>query len=179
MISKDLYQLLELQKSLDDEIAKPRLNKFTPRPKTLFDIRLAIDDEFQEWLKELPKELNFKTWKQKEYDRNKELEELTDVLFFYLQYLNQQGNTFVKKGCAEIFNEFITKKRGKIVVGFELLIKFFKVDLYDADISDSFRNYTNICIKRDFSAEEIIEMYLKKWEINMKRINRDWMIKND
>ena len=73
-------ELLETQQILNESI---------PKLKTEFDIILALDDEFQEWLKELPQEYNFKNWKKKEYSREKELEELTDILFFILQLANR------------------------------------------------------------------------------------------
>lgn len=73
----EFIDLLEMQKQLDEEVAKPRENGFVPRKRTLLDIKLALDDEFQEWLRELPQELNFKTWKKKEYKREDELIELT------------------------------------------------------------------------------------------------------
>ena len=86
MISKprSFDDLLYLQKLLDNEVSKPRKNGFVPRKRNDMDILSALDDEFQEWQKELPYEYNFKTWKQKEYSREKELEEFVDILFFFL-----------------------------------------------------------------------------------------------
>lgn len=76
-------ELLGMQKQLDETVEKPRKSGYIPRKRTLLDIKLALDDEFQEWLRELPDEYNFKTWKEKEYSREKELIELVDVLFSY------------------------------------------------------------------------------------------------
>ena len=59
-------ELLNLQKIFDKEVLKPRKNGFIPRERTEQDIIYALDDEIQEWLKELPKELNFKIWKETE-----------------------------------------------------------------------------------------------------------------
>lgn len=116
MISKPrcFLDLLELQRILDDKVSKPRENGFEPRERLTIDIVLSIDDEVQEWLRELPKKYNFKTWKEKPYSREKELEELTDVLFFFLQYVN---HTMAEDEFEELFDEFdvylgIVKKRG-------------------------------------------------------------------
>ena len=54
-------ELLELQRILDENTTKTRENGFTPRERNEMDIIFSIDDEIQEWLKELPNELNFKT----------------------------------------------------------------------------------------------------------------------
>lgn len=97
-------ELLELQRILDMETAKPRENGFEPRKRNEQDILSALDDEFQEWQKELPYEYNFKTWKQKEYNREKELEEFVDVLFFFLQYVNYKAET--DDEIIEDFEEF-------------------------------------------------------------------------
>ena len=60
MISKPrcFLDLLELQKILDDEVSKPRENGFIPRSREELDILLSVDDEIQEWCRELPSELS-------------------------------------------------------------------------------------------------------------------------
>lgn len=78
---KSFKELLKLQKELDEAIEKPRKNGFIQK-KTFENIFLDLNDEFREWLRELPKEFNFKNPKKKNYNREKELEELTDMLFF-------------------------------------------------------------------------------------------------
>lgn len=94
MINKDIKDitfadLLELQKQLDEEVVKPRDNGFVPRETCILDLTLALDDEFQEWLRELPDKYNFKVWKQKVWDREKEITEITDCLFFFLKLFDR------------------------------------------------------------------------------------------
>lgn len=67
---KTFEELLIFQEILGGKVGEPRPNGFTPRKRTITDILLSLDDEFQEWLRELPQEYNFKTWKQKEYEKN-------------------------------------------------------------------------------------------------------------
>lgn len=131
-INKDIKDieftdLLKLQKQLDEEVAKPRPNGFVPRERTLLDIKLALDDEFQEWLRELPQELNFKTWKEKEYKREDELIEITDCLFFILQWLNSKDTT---NFMLEIYSDRFENFAKNIETDLELLISIFKKYLW-------------------------------------------------
>ncbi len=79
--------LLNLQRILDENTGKTRQNGFIPRERNKMDIILSLDDEFQEWLKELPSELNFKTWKEKNIVKIKNLRNLQ---IFYFLYYNLQ-----------------------------------------------------------------------------------------
>lgn len=168
--------LLELQRVLDENIEKSRSNGFVPRKRSLLDILLAIDDEFQEWLKELPYELNFKTWKQKEYSREKELEELTDVLFFFLQYCRaakKYDYKFIFQNFEnwEMHNYTFLKEKG-----FEYWIAEFKYDLWSENIEFSFSEYLKLVYFRGFTKEDLLNTYWKKWQKNMTRINKDWIL---
>ena len=80
-------ELLNLQRILDENTGKTRQNGFIPRERNKMDIILSLDDEFQEWLKELPSELNFKTWKEKNIVKIKNLRNLQ---IFYFLYYNLQ-----------------------------------------------------------------------------------------
>lgn len=176
MINKDIKNitfadLLELQKQLDEEVAKPRDNGFVPRERTLLDIKLALDDEFQEWLRELPKEYNFKTWKQKEYNRENELTEMVDVLFFFLAYINSSN------GVGDYALGWLTRNFNKIGKGckmdFKSLVFNFKKNLFSNYIK-SFEFYIQLINLRGFTKEEIIQTYINKWKKNMQRIKGDW-----
>lgn len=178
MISKPISfnDLLELQRILDNEVSKPRDNGFVPRERNEIDILLALDDEFQEWLKELPNEYNFKTWKQKEYSREKELEEFVDVLFFFLQYVNYETETYDES--KEDFEEiFYTPVDPGIEVTCDLLywIECFKGDLWCNNVEEALYCWLIIAYLRHFD-NEIFDAYWKKWQTNMKRINKDWIM---
>ena len=162
--------LLELQRVLDENIEKNRNNGFVPRKRSLLDILLAIDDEVQEWLKELPYEYNFKTWKQKLYSREKELEELTDVLFFFLQYFNEY--VYIPNYYAKLFEQDYFDK-----IGLELyyLITDFKYNLWGNTDLTAFYNYMQIVYKRGFTKEDLLNTYWEKWQKNLTRINKDWI----
>ena len=176
MISKPrcFNDLLELQRILDENIEKNRKNGFVPRKRNVLDILLAIDDEFQEWLRELPKEYNFKTWKQKLYSREKELEELTDVLFFFLQYVN---HTMAEDEFEELFDEFDSFEYNTLSEAIFDLKRYLYSNSYEIDELDrAFDVYLGIVKKRGFTRDELLETYWKKWQKNMTRINKDWVI---
>ena len=167
-------ELLELQLILDHETTKKRKNGFNPRERTEIDIKLALDDEFQEWLKELPSEYNFKTWKEKPYSREKELEELTDVLFFFLQYVN---HTMAEDEFEELFDEFDSFEYSTLSEAIFDLKRYLYSNSYEIDELDrAFDVYLGIVKKRGFTRDDLLETYYKKWQTNMKRINKDWVI---
>ena len=174
---KTFEELLEMQKQQDIEIYKHRKNGYIPRKKTLLDIKLALDDEFQEWLRELPDEYNFKTWKEKEYDREKELVEITDCLFFFLQMFNMED---IKKEywitwCEEEFNNF--GKDETDINSFYLEIEYFKEALWNEDYHECFCSWVRICVLRKFSKEDIVNQYCKKWKENISsRVDGDWSL---
>ena len=174
MLNKDIKDieftdLLELQSQLDEVIIKPRYNGFIPREITLFDIRLALDDEFQEWLRELPNEYNFKVWKEKEYNRENELIELVDVLFIFLKLFNFKNDEYANDNMGYWFDSFRED--------FELLdlpktVLYFKEGLWSDDLAEtdfyvSFVRWIEICRLRGFTKEEVIQAYIKKWKYNI------------
>ena len=177
MISQPLNfkELLELQRILDNKMNEKRENGFNPRERTELDIKLALDDEFQEWLKELPYEKNFKTWKQKEYSRAKELEEFVDILFFFLQY-SLFEHKVVKFQYEKDFNYLEYEILNSKGVRLKTLICKFKEELWNDKMLTIFRTYLCLMEKRKFTKIEILETYYKKWQANMKRINKDWVI---
>lgn len=184
---ENFTDLLYLQELLDKTIEQKRSNGFVPRQREEIDILLAVDDELQEWLRELPKQYNFKTWKQKEYDRKKELEELTDILFFFLQYFNHKKE-FIEKLGNEIDKREIKEKLQGLFEAFsspsvtdcklETKIYIFKHVLWSKEIIDgeAFKMYLDIVMTREFSVCNLMEAYWEKWQKNMKRINEDWLI---
>lgn len=171
---KTFKELLEMQKQLDLEIGKPRKSGYIPRKRTLLDIKLALDDEFQEWLRELPDDYNFKTWKEKTYDREKELIEIVDVLFFFLAYINSSEN------CGDYMLSWITRNFNKIgnecKIEFNSLVLNFKKNLFSNYIK-SFEYYVQLINLRGFTKEDIVNQYCKKWKENIgSRVDGDWSL---
>lgn len=130
----DFIEILGMQKQLDEAVGKPRENGFIPRERTLLDIRLSIDDEFQEWLRELPNEYNFKTWKQKEYNIENELTELVDVLFFFLQLFNFKNDKYDNDSMGYWFDNF---REDIELLDLPRTVLYFKEGLWSDDLSKS------------------------------------------
>lgn len=170
-------ELLELQRILDENTTKTRENGFTPRERNEMDIIFSIDDEIQEWLKELPNELNFKTWKQKEYSREKELEELTDILFFILQLANYKE--YFKAEFSDDFKiAWEHKSYYSEIETRNIFVRELKNDLYFEQFKIYImRDYIHICSIRNFTKQDILDKYFEKWQKNMERINKDWTLK--
>lgn len=175
---KTFKELLEMQKELDLEIGKPRKSGYIPRKRTLLDIKLALDDEFQEWLRELPDDYNFKTWKEKIYDRERELIELTDILFFFLAYINLKEG-IENNNCCRVWDNF--KPRFSIYndeKDFLVEIQEFKQHLWFREyLSYALMKYINIILLRGFTKEDIVNQYCKKWKENISsRVDGDWSL---
>ena len=178
MIYKDikdikLTDLLEMQRQLDEEVVKPRDNGFVPRETCILDLTLALDDEFQEWLRELPDKYNFKVWKQKVWDREKEITEITDCLFFFLK-LFDRGELYPLREfwCVD---EAFDKFREDIEIKYlRKEILDFKKCIWDGEYGEAFYAWIHICKLRGFTKEDVIKTYLNKWKKNMHRIKEDW-----
>ena len=94
---ENFEDILKLQKHLDE-------NLNNVRPRTIRDIKLSLIAEVIEFNEETPE--SHKTWKTKPYDKEKELEEFTDIWFFLAQMVNFKLE--ISDSFVEIKNE-ITK----------------------------------------------------------------------
>ncbi|MGL5707506.1 MAG: dUTP diphosphatase [Aeromonas sp.] len=163
------------QRILDEEIGKVRNNGFVPKERDLNKMKLSIIAECIEFNEEL--EETHKTWKQKEIKKEKQLEELTDIMFFIAQMLNCVGYktyTDIEEGFGYEYdvNEtildfiyFVVKEENEVYIGREIQYMYGK-----------------LINSAGFSLNDVYEEYERKWKINMTRINKDWTIgsgKND
>lgn len=73
-------ELLEMQKQLDETVEKPRDNGFKPKRRTYQKIVKSMIAEIIEFNEETRD--THKTWKQKEFNVIKMVEESVDILFF-------------------------------------------------------------------------------------------------
>ena len=94
---ENFEDILNLQKHLDE-------NLNNVRKRTLGDIKLSLIAEVIEFNEETPE--SHKTWKTKPYDKAKELEELTDIYFFYVQYINFYAPTLEREQFEELNDIF-------------------------------------------------------------------------
>ncbi len=172
--------ILNLQEILDNEIAKPR-ERFIPRKRDMNDINQAIIAEIIEFSEELPYDLNYKVWKEKEYNPEKQLEEFTDILFFIAAKINYEYKLEYpfkeRENLAKAWDStFEAKHKNKLPKDYinGLIAVALKTEVFYL-----VKNYVYIAISLNYSKQDIYDMYWKKWQENMKRIEKDWSLKRN
>lgn len=160
---QNLKDMLELQKVLDSSIN-------SARERTLEDIKMSMIAEIVEFNEETKN--SHKTWKTKEYNKDKELEELTDVWFFMCQMINFKYST----------NENVLLEVDSLMTCNKKEQQIFNVNELDlikmiADIDGNFLifKYTVMLTRNlNYTYNDILDSYWKKWQVNMNRIGGEW-----
>ena len=157
---KNFEDILKLQKRLDESI-------HSSRERTEEDIKLSLIAELIELNEET--KYSHKTWKTKEYNREKELEELTDVYFFFAQlinYRNRDGRFEIEYYCREfeLFPNYYADSY------FTRLI----YNLLDNSFRWFFGGLLTCSAKLGYTKEDILKTYWNKWHKNMQRIGKEW-----
>ena len=161
--------ILKLQKHLDK-------NLNNVRPRCLRDIKMSLIAECVEFNEETKE--SHKTWKTKPYDKEKELEELTDIWFFVAQMVNY----------SEYMDKITVLEKQKLNIFFEDNKSPYrsKNDILDIifDVKNSYMDYdwlrfliTDLMILSNqygYTAQDILKTYWEKWQKNMKRIGKEW-----
>lgn len=137
---ENFEDILNPQKHLDKNI-------HSSRERTIKDIKLSLIAEVIEFNEETPE--SHKTWKTKPYDKEKELEEFTDIWFFLAQMVNFKLE--ISDSFVEIKNE-ITK-------------------LFNDGAN---LNLIIISANKGYTKEDILNCYWEKWQKNIKRIGKEW-----
>lgn len=159
-------ELLELQ-----EIHEKEINKIEYRKKNLSDLRAALMDEFLEFRKELPAELNFKTWKKKKHSPEKQLEEFVDMLFFIateINLVNIKEDSIDEWDYAWHYYNFPNDVD-------KIFLNFFMKSICEDEILNILKRYIFMAKMFGYKEKEIFEQYKKKWQHNLKdRISGEW-----
>lgn len=158
-------EVCELQRELDLAVSKPRDNGFTPKERDCNKIVLSTIAECIEFNEELKE--THKTWKQKEINEEKQLEELVDILFFIAQlsnYLKEEGSDYAMSNPYS----------GDVNSSLLELINFLTHD--NIDMYDVLSEYGCIVNSMGFMLDDIFNEYFRKWNINMGRIEKDWTL---
>lgn len=152
--------MLNLQKELDKSI-------HSSRERTEEDIKLSLIAELIELNEET--KYSHKTWKTKEYNRYKELEELTDVYFFFAQLINYKSKDgrFKKEYYCREFEFFPGYYAGSY---FTRLI----YNLTGNNLSWFFGGLLTCSVKLGYTKDDILNCYWEKWQKNMARIGKEW-----
>ncbi|MGL5050878.1 MAG: dUTP diphosphatase [Fusobacteriaceae bacterium] len=160
-----IKKIYEMQKRLDTETMKPRSNGFTPRAREESHIVRSLIAEVIELDEEL-EDLTHKTWKKKEFDKSKVLEELTDVFFFLVQWINYKKLEDVCElsFASETYEGFGTVECMLNVIG----------SASRGCLGATIFNYKTLVHSLDHKMKDIYECYEIKWNKNMKRIETEW-----
>lgn len=171
MIKKpeNLEDILHLQAILDKSI-------HSTRPRCLRDIKMSLIAECVEFNEETLE--SHKTWKTKSYDKEKELEELTDIWFFVAQMFNHCEETeeiteFEKRDLFKFFNN----ENNPYMEEINILTIIF--DLRNPTMSYEYLKWiiidlSNLTNQYGYTTDDILNCYWKKWQKNMERIGKEW-----
>lgn len=160
--------ILKLQKYLDENI-------HSSRERTEEDIKTSMIAELIEFNEETPE--SHKTWKTKPYDKAKELEELTDVYFFFAQLVNHRFDKYEKiakdrelKELERIFRTKKIDKKGNI----KKLLNIVIAVVTRGSNTYLFKWLNELTVKYSYTKDDILNCYWEKWQKNMKRIGKEW-----
>ena len=111
-----------------------------------------------------------KTWKTKEYRRDKELEELTDVYFFFAQlinYLDDDKNETLKEAICFSFEEKYIHTDNPDILDFIHYV-------YNDKLAIAMDELIAITYQYNYTTDNILNSYWVKWKKNMRRIGKEW-----
>lgn len=161
--------ILKLQKHLDK-------NLNNVRPRCLRDIKMSLIAECVEFNEETKE--SHKTWKTKPYDKEKELEELTDIWFFVAQmvnYFKEYGNLSLLQ--IERLNKYFSNDFSEYVepIGILKIIFYLKSGRMDYEyIKFLIMDLMVLTNQYSYKTYDILNCYWEKWQKNMQRIGKEW-----
>ena len=153
----DIEELLKRQELLDKKFDE----KQTIRKRELDLIRLAYHTELGEFLQEVKSDWNY--WKNstKEIDKQRALEELSDMLHFSLSYVNNDYiDSRIRNKDVRFRQEFFKQKK----TSFVKLLNYL-TDLYNTD--DHFAMILIVAEYLGATEEEFLKIHHQVWLRNM------------
>mgnify|MGYP004700918359 CR=1 FL=1 len=175
-------ELLEMQKQLDETVEKPRDNGFKPKRRTYQKIVKSMIAEIIEFNEETRD--THKTWKQKEFNVIKMVEESVDILFFYLQLVNFLGKEderiieILNMAWEECWKEVDEYRDTVVDIELELIKNLSDMEwcLALPKCLNIMGLLVNLYVNSDIFRETVEHTYKEKWQKNMERINGDWSL---
>lgn len=160
----DIEELLKRQAMLDNKFDE----KETTRKRTIKGIQVALITEIGELAQELKNEWNY--WKNstKKINKQRVLEELSDVLHFYLSYINAKDEETKGKIIPFLDGFLVEHSKKKLLLtenleGILLTIKDFKIFTENKILG-------SILAVSDYvgaTEEEFLQIHHEKWLKNM------------
>ncbi len=169
---QNFEDILNLQKHLDESI-------HSSRERTEEDIKTSMIAELIEFNEETKD--SHKTWKTKPYNKAKELEELTDVYFFFAQLVNHRFKSYKEKRIEEDLQELerILEKKNNIILRdmelcYEMLLNYIIRNLIIGSNTYILELLKALTIRYGYTKDDILNCYWEKWQKNMQRIGKEW-----
>ncbi|SRR3712207_454111 len=157
---KSFKDICELQRELDSHIVNIR-------ERTGRDILKSMVAEIIEFDEETKK--SHKTWKMKEYSREKELEELTDIYFFFAQLVNHE------KYLEEFKLEKLFNKNEIEILHPDSLTMIMYATGLGGTLYSVFSVLIDLTLEYGYTKDDILKTYWKKWQYNMsERLGKEW-----
>nr|DAR07435.1 MAG TPA: dUTPase [Caudoviricetes sp.] len=166
---ENFLDMLELQKYLDNKICSFRSRGIKDIKKSLIAECIEFDEETKD---------SHKTWKKLNYNKEKELEELTDIWFFAAQlvnysYENRDITTLEKKELLKFFEDDNSAYSGDI--GILDVIFDVRSPVMDYDyLKFLILDLMVITNKYGYTKNDILDIYWKKFNKNLERIGKEW-----
>ena len=165
----DMDELLKRQVMLDKKFDE----KKTIKARTVKGIQVALITEIGELIQELKSEWNY--WKNstEKFNKSKVLEELSDVLHFYLSYINAKDEE-TKGKVIPFLDEFLVEHRKK-----DLSAKSLEdtlLVLSDFKIFAENKVLGSILAVSDYAGateEEFLQVHHEKWLENMNERTKE------
>lgn len=175
---KSFNDLLNLQDFYNKKIIEKKKQEIPYYRELDFnDIRNCILDEFQEFKRELPYKFNFKTYRYKEHNPDKQLEEYVDTLNFVLCKIIAIEDNYSNESWENFVPEKVLEKDKKTL---EKIMRNFEYYSTQAEF-DGLENrnvypwmityYLEIGYFFGYSKEKIYNQYWKKFKDNCVREN--------
>lgn len=165
----NIEELLKRQVMLDKKFD----GKKTTKVRTIKGIQVALITEIGELIQELKSEWNY--WKNstEKFNKSKVLEELSDVLHFYLSYINARDEE--TKGRTVIFLDEVLVEYNREVLSVQSLEdKLFA--LSDFRILNENRVLGSILAIAEYvgaTEEEFLQVHHEKWLKNMNERTKE------
>ena len=165
----NIKELLKRQAMLDEKFDK----KKTTKVRTIKGIQIALITEIGELSQELKSKWNY--WKNStgKFNKSKVLEELSDVLHFYLSYINAKDEE-TKGKVISFLDEFLVERSKKNLSAKSL--EDTLLVLSDFKIFTENRVLGSILAVSDYAGateEEFLEVHHEKWLENMNERTKE------
>ncbi len=102
---------------------------------------------------------------------------MTDIYFFYAQYINFYAPTLEQEQFKELNDVFmnIEKQEGfKVFTNLVSILDVIAEHFNFCPLSNMLEKLLYLTYKYGYTKDDILNCYWEKWQKNMKRIGKEW-----